>query len=216
MNIFSDEIISGITKLIVAVVVGSIIGAEREYKSKSVGFRTVILITLGCCLLTMLSTYMGGTQDPTRIAANIITGIGFLGAGAIFKEGANVKGVTTASTIWVSAAIGMGIGMGAYIYSLVSLVLIMIVLLVFSWVQMFIDKTNTVKIYKVTISGHSEAKRLELETLFKTCHIKTECTNYMKRSSEMILTYRIQGPQAEHEKLTLMFYETSLIDAFEC
>jgi len=216
MNIFSEEIISGIIKLIVAVVAGAIIGAEREYKSKSVGFRTVILITLGCCLLTMLSVEMGGDDDPVRIAANIITGIGFLGAGAIFKEGASIKGVTTASTIWVSAAIGMGIGMGAYVFSFVALILIMIVLLVFSWVQKFIDKTNTVKIYKITILGHSEAKRIELEQLFKTCVVKTECSNYTKRSSDMILTYTIQGSQDEHEKLTRQFYETSLVDAFDC
>lgn len=215
MNILSEEIISGIIKLIMALAAGSIIGAEREYKSKSVGFRTVILITLGSCLFTMLSAVMGGDKDPTRIAANIITGIGFLGAGAIFKEGGNVKGITTASTIWVSAAIGMGIGMGAYIFSFVALFLIMIVLLVFSWVQNFIDKTNTVKIYKITILGHSEANQVELEQLFKICAIKAECTNYTKRSSDMILTYTIQGSQNEHEKLARLFYETSLVDAFE-
>lgn len=212
----SEEIISGIIKLIVAVFAGSIIGAEREYKSKSVGFRTVILITLGSCLFTMLSKIMGGIQDPTRIAANIITGIGFLGAGAVFKEGGSVKGITTASTIWVSAAIGMGIGIGEYLFTFAALFLIMIVLLVFSWFQKFIDKTNTVKIYRITLVGHSQAKRTELEQLFIASDVKAECTNYTKRGSDMILTYTIQGSQIEHEKLTSMFYETSLIDAFEC
>lgn len=212
----SDIVIEGAIKLTIAVIAGSIIGAEREYKSKSVGFRTVILITLGSCLFTMLSSVMGGEKDPTRIAANIITGIGFLGAGAIFKEGANVKGITTASTIWVSAAIGMAIGIGQYEFAFVALSLVMIVLLGFSFFQKFIDKTNSVKIYKITLVGHNETKRNELEQIFKTCDVTAECTNYMKRSSDMILTYTIQGSQEEHEKLTKLFYETSLVDAFEC
>jgi putative Mg2+ transporter-C (MgtC) family protein len=117
----SEMLVDGAIKLTIAVIVGSIIGAEREYKSKSVGFRTVILITLGSCLFTILSYEMGGEKDPTRIAANIITGIGFLGAGAIFKEGASVKGITTASTIWVSAAIGMAVGIGHYDFAFIAL-----------------------------------------------------------------------------------------------
>ncbi|MFO0357997.1 MAG: MgtC/SapB family protein [Sphingobacteriaceae bacterium] len=212
----SEMLVDGAIKLTIAVIVGSIIGAEREYKSKSVGFRTVILITLGSCLFTILSYEMGGEKDPTRIAANIITGIGFLGAGAIFKEGASVKGITTASTIWVSAAIGMAVGIGHYDFAFIALALVMIVLLGFSFFQKFIDKTNSVKIYKITLVGHNEAKRAELEQIFKTCDVSAECTNYMKRSSDMILTYTIQGSQEEHEKLTKLFYETSLVDAFEC
>src|ERR1041385_3347429 len=110
----SDEVTSGTIKLFAALVAGSIIGAEREYQSKNAGFRTVILITLGSCLFTILSEVMGGTHDPARIAANIITGIGFLGAGAIFKEGVTVKGLTTASVIWIAAAVGMSIGIAEY------------------------------------------------------------------------------------------------------
>ena len=212
----TEDLNSGILKLVLAVVAGSIIGAEREYKSKSVGFRTVILITLGSCLITIISAIMGGEKDPTRIAANIITGIGFLGAGAIFKEGANVKGITTASTIWVASAIGMSIGIGEYEFAFICLALIMLVLLGFSWFQNFIDRTNTNKIYKITLVGHNETKRGELEQLFKASHVKAICTNHMKRSSDMILTYTIQGSQVAHENLVKLFYETSLVDAFEC
>ena len=106
-HLFVDELI----KLLVALFAGAIIGAEREYKSKAAGFRTVILITVGSTLFTMISNYI---SNDGRVASNIVTGIGFLGAGAIFREGMNVKGLTTATTIWISAAIGMAIGIGRY------------------------------------------------------------------------------------------------------
>jgi len=102
-----QPVLEDLTKLLVALVIGAIIGAEREYRTKSAGFRTVILITVGSTLFTIVSNLM---SNDARVASNIVTGIGFLGAGAIFKEGASVKGLTTATTIWISAAIGMAIG----------------------------------------------------------------------------------------------------------
>lgn len=212
----SETLHNDLLKLLIALLVGAIIGAEREYKSKAVGFRTVILITLGSCLFTILSAIMGGEKDPTRIAANILTGVGFLGAGAIFKDGANVKGITTAATIWISAAIGMSIGMGEYEFAFLSLGIVMIVLLSFTWVQNMIDKTNSEKTYKITLLGHNISKKEELEKIFVDCKIKADCTNYAKLSNEMILTYTIQGSRIQHENLVIQFYETSLIESFDC
>lgn len=214
--IISDELISGVTKLFVSLVAGGIIGAEREYQSKNAGFRTVILITLGSCLFTIISYVMAAGFDPARIAANIITGIGFLGAGAIFKEGVNVKGLTTASVIWVAAAIGMAIGIGAYEFAFICVAFTMVILLGFRFLQNIIDRSNTVRVYHITIVGHTEEKRKELEELFKTCSIKAFCTSYAKRSNEMILTYNVRGPHRAHDKLIAHFYETSLVDAFDC
>ncbi len=214
--IISDELLSGVTKLVASLVAGGIIGAEREYQSKNAGFRTVILITLGSCLFTIISYVMAAGFDPARIAANIITGIGFLGAGAIFKEGVNVKGLTTASVIWVAAAIGMAIGIGAYEFAFICVAFTMLILLGFRFLQNIIDQTNTVRVYHITLSGHSEAKRKELEDMFKICKVKASCTSYMKRNNEMILTYTVRGPHGAHDKLTQQFYETSLIEAFDC
>ena len=95
----NDFLQNELGKLFIALLIGAIIGAEREYRTKSAGFRTVILITVGSCLFTMISNLM---SNDARVASNIVTGIGFLGAGAIFKEGANIKGLTTATTIWIS------------------------------------------------------------------------------------------------------------------
>src|SRR4051812_40951933 len=104
-----DHISEDIVKLLLAIVLGSIIGAEREYRTKSAGFRTIILVCVGSALFTIFSIRIG-VGNPDRIAANIITGIGFLGAGAIFRNKDHVTGITTATTIWMVAAIGMGVG----------------------------------------------------------------------------------------------------------
>src|SRR5258706_8574131 len=93
----------------VAFIIGAVIGLEREFRSKPAGFRTMILICVGSCLYTILSKEADGSS-PDRIASNIVTGIGFIGAGVIFKEGISVNGLTTAALIWITAALGMAVG----------------------------------------------------------------------------------------------------------
>src|SRR5688572_27174223 len=99
-------------RLLLVIIVGGLIGAEREYRSKSAGFRTMILICLGSFLFTTFSIQIGGLETD-RIASNIVTGIGFLGAGVIFKSENRINGLTTAAAIWAVAALGMGIADGA-------------------------------------------------------------------------------------------------------
>src|SRR6266853_981155 len=159
MNTITEDLI----KLVLALVFGAIIGTEREYKTKAAGFRTVILIMVGSTLFTIVSGIFGKNTDPTRVASNIVTGIGFIGAGAIFKEGNFVKGLTTAAVIWISAAIGMSIGIGQYEFAFLSLCIVMSVLLGFSWFQNIIDKSNVSKAYKITLLGHTHEKQNELE-----------------------------------------------------
>ena len=111
-------------RLVVAAGLGGAIGLERELRDHEAGFRTHLLVALGACVFTLVSAYAwtdwtfstreGIVFDPTRIAAQIVTGIGFLGAGAIIVRGINVRGLTTAATLWVVAAIGMAAGTGYY------------------------------------------------------------------------------------------------------
>jgi putative Mg2+ transporter-C (MgtC) family protein len=104
-----------IWKLVLAILVGGAIGAEREYRSKSAGFRTLTLICLGATIFTIFSQIIGGSGNPDRIASNIVTGIGFVGAGVIFKgdvSQSKVNGITTAAMIWVTASLGVAIGAG--------------------------------------------------------------------------------------------------------
>jgi len=111
-------------RLLVAAVLGGAIGLERELRDHEAGFRTHLIVSLGACVFTLVSAYAwtdwtfstasGVVFDPTRIAAQIVTGIGFLGAGAIIVRGISVRGLTTAATLWVVAAIGMAAGTGYY------------------------------------------------------------------------------------------------------
>lgn len=111
-----------IVKIVLALVLGCIIGLERKKEHKPAGIRTHALVCMGATLISIISVdFFGG--DPARIAAGVVTGIGFLGAGAIIANRGTVKGLTTAASLWVMAAVGLGIGAGAYMLSiLVSLI----------------------------------------------------------------------------------------------
>lgn len=103
-------------KAICALIAGMILGFERELKDKAAGLRTITLICLGCTLFTILSYKIGAgsSEDATRIASYVVSGIGFLGAGVIFKDAFSISGLTTASIIWLAAAVGMSIGFGQF------------------------------------------------------------------------------------------------------
>ncbi len=118
-------------RLLLAAGLGAALGLERGYRNKPVGLRTNILVALGSALLTTLSISMGGHGGtPDRIAAQVVTGIGFLGTGAILRSGTTVRGMTTAATIWVNAAIGMAAGAGQYEMATVTTVVMLVVLIV--------------------------------------------------------------------------------------
>jgi putative Mg2+ transporter-C (MgtC) family protein len=128
-------------RLLLATVLGAAVGFEREYRQKPAGLRTNILIALGSALFTILSIAMGhdsGTAD--RIAAQIVTGIGFLGGGAILRSGNTVHGMTTAATIWVNAAIGVAAGMGQYALATVTAALTLIVLAVLPPIEAYFER----------------------------------------------------------------------------
>lgn len=105
-------------KLVLALVLGGALGMERQYHDKPAGYATNCLICLGAMLFTVLSEYMGNAGgDPGRIAAQIVTGVGFIGAGSIWRSGNKISGLTTAAGVWVVAAIGMAIGYGQYLWA---------------------------------------------------------------------------------------------------
>jgi putative Mg2+ transporter-C (MgtC) family protein len=123
-------------RLLIAAGLGGAIGLERELRDHEAGFRTHLLVSLGACVFTLVSAYAwsdwtfsqktGTVFDPTRIAAQIVTGIGFLGAGAIIVRGVSVRGLTTAATLWVVAAIGMAAGTGYYAIGIGAAVLVLV------------------------------------------------------------------------------------------
>jgi putative Mg2+ transporter-C (MgtC) family protein len=128
-------------RLLLATGLGAAVGLEREYRQKPAGLRTNILIALGSALFTILSISMGresGTAD--RIAAQIVTGIGFLGGGAILRSGDTIHGMTTAATIWVNAAIGVAAGAGQYLLATVTATLTLVVLAVLPPIEAYFER----------------------------------------------------------------------------
>ncbi|MBI5144162.1 MAG: MgtC/SapB family protein [Candidatus Omnitrophica bacterium] len=125
-------------RLILAAVLSGIVGFEREFHGRAAGFRTHILLCVGSTLVMLTSMhifdvyYNKAPCDPARIAAGVVTGIGFLGAGAIMRSRASVRGLTTAASLWVVAAIGLAVGSGLYFASIITTVLAIITLMLFS------------------------------------------------------------------------------------
>lgn len=120
-------------RMAVAAAMGMAIGVERELREQAAGLRTHMLVAVGACLFTIVSAYgfegFATTVDPSRVAAQIVTGIGFLGAGAILREGLSVRGLTTAASLWITAAIGMAVGLGMYWASGVAVAITLVSLL---------------------------------------------------------------------------------------
>jgi putative Mg2+ transporter-C (MgtC) family protein len=124
-------------RLVVALLLGGVIGWERELGRMPAGFRTHALVSLGSAIFTVISAYAftGPGSDPTRIAAQIVSGIGFLGGGAILHYGGTVRGLTTAASLWSVAAVGMAAGAGLYVVAAIGAVLVIIGLEVFQRIE---------------------------------------------------------------------------------
>lgn len=148
---YLEQYVDIIIKIVLAVVLGGLIGMEREHINKPAGFRTHILVCVGAALAMITSEYMfemyrGATNmDPARLGAQVISGIGFLGAGTIIKDGVTVKGLTTAASLWAVSCIGLAIGSGFYSGAIITSVIVYVVLLSFGRIEVPIinkDKKN--------------------------------------------------------------------------
>ena len=133
-----------IRRLCLSAALGAALGFEREWRQKYAGLRTNILIAIGSTLFTLMSIDLSGSAggDATRIAAQIVTGIGFLGAGAIMQTGVGIRGLTTAAMIWVNAAIGVAVGGGEYRLALIATGITLLVLVVLNPVEAWIDRNT--------------------------------------------------------------------------
>ncbi len=207
-----------IWKLVLAVIVGGAIGAEREYRSKSAGFRTLTLICLGATLFTILSEFIGARGAPERIASNVVVGIGFVGAGVIFKENTSgkVNGITTAAMIWVTAALGMAIGAGYLLIAAVAGGLVLLVLFVFSLVEGWIDRMNQIRNYKVICVFENETLH-RYEELFAAHHLKFKRIRQMKSvaTDNIRGEWLVQGKEKDHREVAHQLMRDPLVVEFE-
>lgn len=169
-------------KLLMAVAIGGLIGLEREMHSKAAGLRTLTLITVGATLFTMLSLRF----EDDRVVANIVTGVGFLGAGAILLSEGRIKGLTTASSIWVAAAIGMGIGLGEFVLAAVSAGIVFLVLWLFARLDRLIDVLGReIRTYDITYVPR-EGKLEEIEAAIHKCGLKIVRRRRMKLEGNLL------------------------------
>jgi putative Mg2+ transporter-C (MgtC) family protein len=187
-------------KLGMAVLIGGFVGAEREFRDKAAGFRTIILITVGSALFTIFSMSMDPGFTRTRIAANIVTGIGFLGAGAIVREHGRVGGLTTAATIWLAAALGMGIGGGELIFVAISTLTVLFVLLIFPRLEIWIDRIRESRSYKIVFSADNIEKLDLIEKAFKSRELFVYEHHQSKIGDTIIGTWHTMGSPKNHDQ----------------
>lgn len=194
-----DLLPEDIYKLLISFTLGSIIGAEREYRSKSAGLRTLILICMGSTLFTILSIKI--SSDAGRIAANIVTGIGFIGAGIIFRENSRVVGITTAAIVWVTAAVGMGIGAGFYEVTIMCFIISGMTLVVLAPVQKYIRRRSQIRNYRI-MCVYQKRTLKTYEHLFKDYGLKILRGEQSRIGTHITGNWTLQGSEKMHEKLT--------------
>ncbi|HWW43196.1 MgtC/SapB family protein [Pedobacter sp.] len=177
--------------MMVSIICGGAIGFEREYKNKSAGFRTIILISLGSTIFTIVSRHGAGADD--RISANIITGIGFIGAGVIFKDKISVRGLTTAAVIWTSAAIGMTTGIGYHALALCLTVITLGVLLMVTKVEQMIARLQKERLLNVTFRDPDFNQIERLENILNTKGLSVERVEITKENDHLIVVFKVSG-----------------------
>lgn len=196
MEIHSNDL----TTMLVSVLCGGLLGVEREYQNKSAGLRTIVLICLGSTIFTMISQRIGGSDD--RVAANIITGIGFIGAGVIFKENFNVKGLTTAAVIWISAAIGMVIGVEEYNMAFVLSFIVLVVLGGFAKLEVVIDIINHKRTYRITFTDDNLENINWIVDMAKAEKLKASVKHLSKSNNRLMVNFEVRGNKKHFQILT--------------
>lgn len=206
------NIVNTVFRLLLAMVLGVLVGAERKRKGQIAGVRTFALISMGACLAMLLSiyvpqVYMGlKNGDPGRIAAQVITGVGFLGGGAMIHLKGSVRGLTTASGIWMTAIIGMAVGVGMYWSSIIATGLILVILVAFEVYEQHLNLGQENRSIRLTLHGivndiapyEAVFRRhnVRLSTYFITYHFDEDTTD---------ITFVVLGPS--HRNYLRMFDE---------
>jgi len=199
-------------KLLFSFVLGAVIGAEREYRSKSAGLRTMILIAIGSTIFTLISIRISG--DAGRIAANIVTGIGFIGAGIIFRENNRVVGITTAAIVWVTAALGMSIGAGYYIIALYSFLVAGLSLVILTPLQKWIRNKNQIKSYRLMCIYQKKTLK-DYEAVFSSFGLTVLGAEQNRSGIHITGSWLLQGSLEMHGRLTEYLLEDKNILEFD-
>ena len=205
LHISNDDLI----KVGLAILCGGLLGLERQYKNKIAGFRTIILICLGSALFTIVAEKSGNLA-----AMNIVTGVGFIGAGVIFKDNVGVSGLTTAAVIWISAAVGMVIGSEHYFLGIVSTVAVLIVLVLFSLLEGYIDKIHRDKLFMIEFINGDVENLEHIRELIKANDLKSNTVNISKKDGCLQAAIWVTGHKMKLAKLAEIFLKMPEIRSF--
>lgn len=214
--LINDFLLDNLMKLGFALLLGGLIGFEREVRDKAAGFRTMILICTGAALFTMFSLELGSIShdnDATRVAANIVSGIGFLGAGVILREGGEIRGLTTASTIWLVAALGMGIGAGKIVFSACATLIVLIVLWVFPRLEIAMEKLSDTNTYELVFSKDLE-KLSSLEEIWGQHRLRVLGKKRTRLNDRLVCEWTVAGSPKNHKKVIDLLLNDTTIDEF--
>ncbi len=185
-------------KIVIAILIGGAIGLERELHSKAAGLRTITLISVGAALFTIMS----GKFGDDRIASGIVTGVGFLGGGVILFTEGKLKGLTTAASVWVAAALGMVIGRGEYVLAAMVTVVVILVLALFARLDHWIDWVGREsRIYQVTYLDRL-SKHAELDRLFHESGMNIRSYKRTRHENQLTSIWETEGYIREHAALT--------------
>ncbi|MGC4023505.1 MAG: MgtC/SapB family protein [Cyclobacteriaceae bacterium] len=196
MNINLDIEIA--VRLFISFAIGTAIGLEREYRSKAAGLRTMIMICLGSTIFTEISIHLGAA-NPDRLAANIVTGIGFLGGGVIFKDGLTITGITTATTIWISAALGMAVGAGEYFIAIVGSGVVLVVLTAMEKIQGIVEKVHQSRTYRIEFKLSEDCNHF-VEDILINLKLGYKKRRDYKEDSSSIVIYEVFGGDKKLEE----------------
>lgn len=198
-----------VIKILIAVLCGGVLGFERQYKNKTAGFRTIILICLGSTIFTMISQRAG-----QGVNINLVTGVGFIGAGVIFKDKISVNGLTTAAVIWVAAAIGMANGAGNYMLAIASTFLTIIVLVLFNLFENYLDKIRHEKLLNLVFDSNNFDELLDLENLIRKHKLTVQRRLVNKKDGVMHAAIFVSGHKKNISKLDEQLLSMPGIRAF--
>lgn len=201
-----------IIQILASLVAGSVLGIERGFHGKPAGFKTMILICVSSCLFTILSVNL---VSGDRIASNIVTGIGFIGAGVVFKEGGNIRGITSAAIIWMASAIGMCIGFHHYTLAIFVLLVTLLVMIVFFKFERVVDTFHHSKLYLIHFLS-SEYSLDELEKEMTKLNITYKRNKTGKRNNVVNVEYNMLiYPPENLEKIDNFLINNIYVNGFD-
>jgi putative Mg2+ transporter-C (MgtC) family protein len=206
-----------VLRLMLSAVLGGIIGLERELKRKPAGLRTNMFICFGAAMFTILSEELAGEfiGDHTRIAAQIIPGIGFIGAGSILHSKGSVTGITTAATLFVVASIGMACGGGLYLPAIFATMLIFLALQILGWLERQLNLKPLIINYTVLSEKLADDIVTELNGCLENCEISMQGMRVNKVNGKSKLVFSVDATRNEHKELMACLRNSEDLRNFE-